>query len=45
VNVAVTDVFEVTVMEQVAVPLQSAPLHPVKVYPLFGVAVRVTSVP
>ena len=44
-NVAVTDVFDVTVIEHVLVPLQPAPLHPVKVYPLFGVAVRVTSGP
>jgi len=45
VNAAVTDVLAITVIEQVAVPLQPAPFHPAKMYPLFGVAVRVTSVP
>jgi hypothetical protein len=44
-NVAVTDVLAVTVIEQVEVPLQPAPLHPEKAYPVFGVAVSVTSVP
>ena len=44
-NVAVTDVLAVTVTEQVAVPLQPAPLHPVKVLPVAGEAVSVTPVP
>jgi hypothetical protein len=45
VNVAVTEVLAVIVIEHVAVPLQPAPLHPAKVYPPFAVAVSVTSVP
>ena len=35
----------VIVTEQVLVPLQPAPLHPVKVDPVLGVAVSVTTVP
>jgi hypothetical protein len=41
-NVALTDFAESTVTMQAPVPLQ-APLHPEKVEPLSGVAVRVTS--
>jgi hypothetical protein len=44
VNVALTVVLLVTVRLQVAVPLQPPPLHPVKVQPVAGTAVRVTLV-
>jgi hypothetical protein len=43
-NVAVTEVFALSVTEQAPVPLH-APLQPVKVEPVAGVAVRVTAVP
>jgi hypothetical protein len=45
VNVALTVVLLVKVRLQVAVPLQPPPLHPVKVEPVAGTAVRVTLVP
>jgi hypothetical protein len=45
VNVALTDSAEFTVTEQGLVPVQLAPLHPVKVLPVAGVAVSVTPVP
>jgi hypothetical protein len=44
VNVAVTDCAEFIVTPQVPVPLQ-APLQPLNVQPLAGVAVSVTCVP
>jgi len=47
-NVAVTVVCaldELVVIEQVPVPLHPPPDHPVNVEPVFGVAVRVTTVP
>ena len=43
-NVAVTDVAAFIVTVQVPVP-EHAPDHPVKVYPLFGEAVKVTDFP
>lgn len=45
VNVALTVVLLFTVRLQVAFPLQPPPLHPVKVEPVAGTAVRVTLVP
>ena len=44
VNVAVTGVFEVSVMMHVPVPLQPPPDHPVNAEPASGVAVSVTTV-
>ena len=44
-NVAVTAVASVIVMEQVPLPVQFPPLHPVNVSPAPAVAVRVTTVP
>jgi hypothetical protein len=42
---AVTDVAAVIVTVQVPVPEQPPPNQPVKVYPLFGEAFKVTDVP
>jgi hypothetical protein len=44
-NVAVTVTLDVTVTTQVPVPEHPPPLHPVKVEPPLGVAVRVIDVP
>ena len=45
IKVAVTDVAAVIDTVQVPVPEQPPPDQPVKIYPLFGKAVKVTDVP
>ena len=44
VNVAVTDLAALIVTTHVPVPVHPAPLQPVKVEPVAGVAVRVTDI-
>jgi hypothetical protein len=44
-NVAVTPAADVIVSVHVPLPVQAAPVHPVKVEPPVGVAVSVTDVP
>ena len=44
-KVAVTVVFALRVTTQVPMPVQPPPVHPAKVDPPEGVAVRVTTVP